>query len=272
MTSTVMTEQFSKRHGYHQAHEAEISVRQDAPHELRGIVVQLAYECGFRPQSLRSLVCRVLRKRPDQNNWSEYPNIDNEVHDLIDDCDWYRVYDIIEGIVGAMRETPFSYETERFESELNDYFLENGIGWKLSNGMIEMRGPEVFEKVVGIAEQQLETENFSTTRNELYEALRDLSRRPAPDITGAIQHSMAALECVAREACGDAKANLGDIMKRHRDIVPRPLDEAIAKVWGYASENARHIREGRESTFEEAELIVGMVAALAAYLARKHGA
>lgn len=267
-----MTERFSKRHGYHQAHEAEISVRQDASHELRGIVVQLAYECGFRPQSLRPLVCRILRKRPDPNNWSEYPNIDNEVHGLVDDCDWYRVYDIIEGVASAMRETPFSYETEKFESELNDYFLENGIGCKLSNGTVEMRGHEVFEEVVGTAERQLETNNFSTARNELHEALRDLSRRPAPDITGAIHHSMAALECVAREACGDAKANLGDIMKRYRDIVPHPLDEAIAKAWGYASENARHIREGREPTFEEAELVVGVVAALATYLARKHEA
>lgn len=232
-----MTERFSKRHGYHQAHEAEISVRQDASHELRGIVVQLAYECGFRPQSLRPLVCNILRKRPDPSNWSEYPNIDSEVLGLVDDCDWYRVYDIIEGIAGAMRETPFSYETERFESELNDYFLEHGIGWKLSNGTVEMRGAEVFEEVVGTAERELETKGFSTAWNELHEALRDLSRRPAADITGAIQHSMAALECVAREACGDARANLGDIMKRYRDIVPRPLDEAIAKVWGYASEN-----------------------------------
>ncbi len=245
-------------------------MRQGASHELRGIVVQLAYECGFRPQSLRSLVCRILRKRPDPSNWSEYPNINNEVCRLVDDCDWYRVYDIIEGVACAMRETPFSYEAEKFENELNDYFLENGIGWKLSNGTVEMRGSEVFEEVIGTAERQLETKNFSTAGNELHEALHDLSRRPAPDITGAIQHSMAALECVAREVCGDTRANLGDIMKRYRDIVPRPLDEAIAKAWGYASENARHIREGREPTFEEAELIVGVVAALATYLARKH--
>ncbi|MEZ5618675.1 MAG: hypothetical protein R3E40_10415 [Rhodocyclaceae bacterium] len=267
-----MTERFSKRHGYHPAHKAEISVRQDAPHELRGIVVQLAYECGFRPKSLRPLVCRILRKRPDPINWSEYPNIDNEVRGLVDDCDWYQVYDIIEGIAGAIREMPSSYETEKFESELNDYFLENGIGWKLSNGVVEMRGPEIFEEVVGTAERELETKYFSTAKNELHEALRDLSRRPVSDITGAIQHSMAALECVAREACGDSKANLGDIMKRYRDIVPRPLDEAIAKTWGYASENARHISEGRAPTFEEAELVVGVVAALATYLARKHEA
>ena len=142
------------------------------------------------------------------------------------------MYDIIEAISGAMRELPYSYETEMFESEMNDYFCENGIGWKLSEGRLEMRGPGLFEKIIDTAERQLDTKKFSTARNELHEARRDLSRRPAPDITAGIQHSMAALERVAREACGDAKATLGDIMKRYPDTVPRPLDEDIAKAWG----------------------------------------
>jgi hypothetical protein len=260
-----MSELFSKRHGYHQPHEIEITVRQDASYELRGVVIQLAYGCGFRPKGLRALVCRVLKKRPDERNWSEYPNIDGEIHQLIDNCEWYRVYDIIESIAQHIGEA----ETEKFENELNDYFLENGVGWKLVKGKIEARGSESFEETIRSAELQLTTRGCSTARNEMHEALHDLSRRPAPDITGAIQHSMAALECVAREVCGDEKATLGDIMKRYRDLIPRPLDEAVSKTWGYASENARHIREGREPTFEEAELVVGVSSAIATYLARK---
>lgn len=267
-----MTESFSKRHGYHQPVETEITVRQDAPYELRGVVVQLAYACGFRPEGLRKLVCRVLKKRADPNNWSEYPNIDHEIHKLIDECEWYRVYDVIEGIAERMHETPYSYEMEKFENELNDYFLENGVGWKLVEGKIEVRGSETFEQTVHAAETQLDTKGLGTARNELHEALRDLSRRPTPDITGAIQHSMAALECVAREVCGDKKATLGDIMKRYPDIIPRPLDEAVSKAWGFASEHARHIREGREPTFEEAELVVGVASAITTYLAKKHEA
>lgn len=248
----------------------ENTQRQDAPYELRGIVVQLAYECGFRPSTLRDVVCRLLRKRPNPGNWSEYPNIDDEVQRLVDGCDWYRVYDLIEELFATMREEPYSYETKKFVREVNDYFLEHGIGWKLSGGVIEMRGPEVFENVAATAIHQLETRNRPTARNELHEALHDLSRRPSPDVTGAIQHSMAALECVAREVCGEEKATLGDIMKRSRAIVPRPLDEVITKAWGYASENARHVREGTEPTFEEAELVVGIVSALSTYLSRKH--
>jgi hypothetical protein len=83
---------------------------------------------------------------------------------------------------------------------------------------------------------------------------------------------MASLECVARRACGDEKATLGDVIKRYADLIPRPLDEAITKLWGFASENARHIREGREPTYAEAELVVSVAAAAGNYLARKNEA
>ena len=37
---------FSRRHGYYRLTEAEITIREDAPHELRGILVQLAYDAA----------------------------------------------------------------------------------------------------------------------------------------------------------------------------------------------------------------------------------
>lgn len=267
-----MNDNFSKRHGFRQVHDAPITIRTDAPYELRGVIIQLAYECGFRPTTLRAIVCRILRKRQNDNNWSEYPNIDGEVRSLVDDCEWYRVYDVLEAITSTMMEEPYSYEYEKFEAEINDYFVENGIGWKLVEGKIEIRGAEVFEQSLRKAESVLQTTGFTTARNELHEALHDLSRRPSPDVTGAIQHSMAALECVARVACGDEKATLGEIIKRYKDVIPKPLDDAITKIWGFASENARHISEGREPSFEEAELIVSVVAGVSNYLAKRHEA
>jgi DNA (cytosine-5)-methyltransferase 1 len=45
--------------------------------------------------------------------------------------------------------------------------------------------------------------------------------------------------------------------------VPKPLDEALSKVWGYASERARHVLEGRNPNRQEAELVVGLAAAAA---------
>src|SRR5690348_9408394 len=108
-----------------------------------------------------------------------------------------------------------------------------------------------------------------TARREVHEALADLSHRPQPDITGAIQHAFAALECVARTVSGEASPTLGALLKQHLGLIPKPLDVAVEKAWGYASERARHIREGKEPSRGEAELVVGIAASVATYLARQ---
>src|SRR5581483_11096369 len=107
-------ERFSERHG-HTPPDADITVRHEAPYELRGVVANLAYECGMKPHGLRSLVCRVLQAREDPGNWSPYPNVDNEARELIDGAEWYGVYDIIEAIAGTVS------DRVRFEDEMNKY-------------------------------------------------------------------------------------------------------------------------------------------------------
>ena len=260
---------FSKRHGFSRVNEADIKVRHDAPYELRGVLVDLAYECGFSPKSLRTIVCRVLRKRPDSNNWSEYPNINEEVRGLLDGCEWYQVYDVVEALAEQKGEAPFSFQAERYEQELNSYFLEQGIGWKLENAKLEARAPESIEKTIRSATKSIEESGNRTASKELHEALVDLSRRPSPDVTGSIQHAMASLECVARQVTGDHRATLGEIIKRYPDIVPAPLNTALEKLWGFASEYGRHIREGRDPEYVDAQLVVGICAAIVTYLIEK---
>ncbi|MNM42304.1 hypothetical protein D3C81_531370 [compost metagenome] len=265
-----MREPFSKRHGYATSQEAEITVREDAPEELRGLIPQLAYECGLGPSALRDIVCRALRKQPDRNNWSEYPNVANEVEDLLLDCKWYKVYDIVERIMDNLGNHNFRLDNyDHFQNELNEFFVESGIGWQVVEGQIQMRGPESFETVLKNAKHTAQTFGHPTAANELHQAISDLSRRPEPDPTGAIQHAIASLECVARHITGDPKANLGMILKRHRTMLPAPLDEAVAMAWGYASEHGRHLREGRNPSFQEAELLVGLSAALSNYIIKK---
>ena len=77
---------------------------------------------------------------------------------------------------------------------------------------------------------------------------------------------MAALECTARDLTGDKNATLGKIIDRNPDLFPKPLDQAVDKLWGYASENGRHLREDGAPGFAEAELIVNTSAALCGYL------
>jgi len=255
-------ERFSKKFGY-STQEKEIAIREDAPQGLREFIIQTLYEFGYQPSRLRQTICRTLRQAPDNNNWSEYPNIDCEVRYLIKNCEWFQVYDAIEAFYSTIE------EKQAFAGEINDYFKTNGIGWKLENGQIIFRGDEIFETHLHKAEKTLDLTDLQTAKNEIKKAIENISKRPNPDITGAVQHSVACLECVAREITGDKKLTLGEIIKKNREIVPAPLDIVIEKMWGFSSEQGRHLQEGKEPAFDEVELLVGLSASISTYLARK---
>lgn len=263
---------FSKRHRYGTA--KEISIREDAPESLRYFAVQTAKDLDWGPSSLRPIVCRVLRVPPDPGNWSEYPNIDYEVNGLVSGCEWYKVYDIIEALHAEMvrhdgKTRGKAPDAPQFAEALNEFFIDEGIGWQLVDGHIVTRGTEAFEAVVTDATAALEATERPTAARHLHEALQDLSRRPEADLPGAVYHAMGSLECVARDITGDSKATLGEVLKRYPGLLPKPLDTALSQIWGYASNEARHVQEGRETSREEAELLVGLAAALSTYLTRK---
>lgn len=269
---------FSSRHGL-EPPEAEITITQDAPRELRGVLVDLAYEAGLGPHRMRSVVCRTLRVREDEGNWSAYPNVDGEVRQHVDSCAWNEVYDIIENVYRSLVQADGNRNVQHerepqpavFADELNRYFRRSGIGWQLVDGQVRVRGEEAFERTVDEAEARLRETGRGTAANEIQQALLDLSRRPNADVTGALQHSLAAVECVMRDVCGDANATLGALLVRYRGRIPPPLDQAVEKIWGFASEQGRHLREGREPSLDEAEFAVHVAAATATYLAKKHG-
>lgn len=243
--------------------EIPIVIRNEAPKEFRLWLFQLVlrYE---KLKKIRSYVCFITKEPEDPNNWSESDYMKYEVQGIFENCPWNRIYDIIE----------YFYENlqcgrDEFEKEINEYFVEKGIGWKLVKGVIETRGEEAFEQKISEAVDVLGEVNLKTSQHEIHEALKDMSKRPEPDITGSVQHSVAALECLCREITGDKKT-LGKLISNNPNIVPKPLDKVIQEVFGFASENGRHLIEGRALSYEEAELVVHLRASLCTYLAKKN--
>lgn len=193
-----------------------------------------------------------------------------QLRHLVISWEWFKVYDFVEKIHAAMLDWQMQGEPEDdFARRINGYFELSGVGWRLDNGKITSRGSEIFEASVRAVIPIMQESGLQTAEREIHEAITDLSRRPTPDLTGAIRHAMAALECVARKACGDPNPTLGKLLERHPGIIPKPLDSAVEKAWGFASERGRHIREGEEPTRADAELIVGIAATVATFLARK---
>jgi hypothetical protein len=136
-----MENSFSKRFGYRKP-KTEITIREGAPRGLRMAIIEIARELGLQPSQLRETICRVLLKAPNQDNWSEYPNVWYEVQELIYDAPWFKIYDIAEDLVnnlGSRIARPY-YGTEaqrKFEAQLNEVFGELGIGWQMLDGKIQ---------------------------------------------------------------------------------------------------------------------------------------
>lgn len=261
---------FSQRHGLTPP-DGPISVRAEAPDWMRDVVVAVAYKSQIKPSDLREVLCPILLETPDANNWTEFPNVDGEVRGLLRQAQWFDVYDFIEALVASLARPDQHEVRDRFTQELNAAFRRKGIGWQLLDGLIQVRGEESFEVSVKTALDLSRDTGRPQAHQELHEAVLDLSRRPTPDLTGAIQHAMAALECVARDLTGDAGVTLGEWLKKNPTAFPQPLGSAVEKLWGYTSQRGRHVSEGKPATADEAELVVGLAGALAVYLLRKTG-
>lgn len=102
---------------------------------------------------------------------------------------------------------------------------------------------------------------------ELSEAIKDISRHPEPDLSGALQHASACLEAVARDITG-RQGNLGAIANGLP--VPEEIKGTITQLWRYASDKARHGREGNEVAIADAKLVVWATCGLVSHLVEQN--
>lgn len=183
-------------------------------------------------------------------------------------CVWYKVYDIAEALLSFIEGT-YGYDAAvQYAEAMNSFFIEAGIGWQFApNKGIVFRGDETFQVATAEAANTLQGSGRKNAASEIEEAIRDISRRPDPDITGAISHSMAAVECVAQDILG-SKDTLGKIVGNLN--LPKPLDEAVSKLYGFASQHGRHVSEQSRPAPEDAELLVLVSCAVCTYLSKRN--
>lgn len=256
---------FSDRYGITQVPQP---TPHEAPEPLRHFLFKLLEEKHRQyPYSAAHILEEFLHRPGLAHRYSNphNPEVWAGIYKLILDLDWWMIYNFIEylyrtGEVLGRRELAFT---------LNELFIEQGIPYSLDQkGLIVYRGSDVFEASISTAVATLEAARRNTAAAEIQEALNDLSRRPKQDLTGAIQHAIAGLECLAKDVCGMSSATLGDIAKRSPKYFPPPLGEAISKLYGFASERGRHLKEGGEPDLKQVELVVGIAATLITYLTK----
>jgi len=232
-------------------------VREDAPESIRVVALDKASSLGLSGHTIRDIVCTALRKRPDPNNWSS-GNVWSEAEWLFYGCEWFKVYDIIEGFAKALEKNDFTGE---FPKAINECCLEEGIGWQLVKGQIVARGDEGFQEAVKTAASQLQQNQRPTAASHIQSAVKALSVRPKANTPGAVAHATSAVECLLHDITGQAMT-LGGYLDKYPQLFHPALKKALNGVYGYASDaGARHGKEGKEPSFDEAQFAVTTCAA-----------
>ena len=243
-----------------------MTIREDAPGSIRHGVFCIVSAVGIKPFQLRRLLCKRLLVRENTQIVEDH-RILAEVDQMLADCIWYHVYGFVED-VSAELAARSSLQAQEYSTRINTYFSESGVGWELQDGVLRVRGGAGLDQALKNALDALDRSARQTAQGELQEAIKDISRVPEAEVTGAVQHAIAALECVARDLVGDPQITLGKLVKRYPDLMPTTLATVVDKAYGFASNEARHLVEGKKIDFCEAELMVSLSAAMITYLLR----
>lgn len=204
--------------------EVPITVWNDAPCNIRNALLTFFKESsspnthisGGSSEIAREILTEFPLTNKDGYKYAVHYPVQSLIS-IIKECPWFYVYDIAEYMHNCFqRDNPSA--ASNFQDELNTFFYANGFGFEMTDGRIMRRdNKEVQEFTLN----SINTVPNLTVQNELREAWIDLSRRPDPDLTGAITHSVAAIECFARSVC-NTKDTLGDIVKKNKSIFSPP--------------------------------------------------
>jgi hypothetical protein len=244
--------------------------RNVAPEPFRAVVVALPLTLeGIYAKGTRDALCRGLKKIPDVRHKWGADEIKGEVYELVEDAEWYQVYDGAEAIADEILRRQMVNEYALYEEELNRTLEECSVGWRMVNARFEVRGDEAVQAIQDRSLTQISESGLGVATSEMKEAIADLSKRPEPDLSGAVHHALASLESIARHCTGDPKSTLGEILKKYPGLLSDPLKSAAEKLWGYSSNEARHGKEDRNLDPVEVELVVGIAITIANFLLRK---
>jgi len=101
-------------------------------------------------------------------------------------------------------------------------------------------------------------------------AINALSARPTVNTSGAVTHATSAVECVLGEITTGKKKGFSEYLQENPGLFHPALKDGLGKIYAYASDVARHGKEGTEPAREDAEFVVATCAAVCTLLTRKH--
>jgi hypothetical protein len=257
-------EKFSERYGYKS--EESALIYENAPEQIRVGLREVLEICGYKtPSNQRTIVCKALRRMPDENNWTDYPNVDFEVTELINGLIWYNFYNLCEKLskrIGG-----------NFEDNLNKLFREENIGYQIKEGKIDKLGTADFRKITEQAMLILSSPRFEVPSKQYSKAMNFRNSLP-PDYPNAVKEAVNSVEGILQIVAKMPGVAMPAILTGLNPQLPSGLKKLYDGLYGYGSgsEGARHSGVGGHvPTAEEAEFIIHSCSAAIRYIVHKYG-
>ena len=268
---------FSVRQGYQS--ESHHLITEDAPEQIRVGLREVLTACGHTPAGQRHVICAALRIQPDPDNWSEYPNIDDEVDRVIHGLKpWYKFYNLCEKLSTLIKDEIYNEETKLssnlFEFELNKLFGEEHIGYRIKDGQIEKVGTPEYHDAVDQARRSLRQDAVSPARQMLEKGLAFRSSLP-PDYANAVKEAVNAVEGISQIVTNSPGTALPQMLTAREPRLPSGIEKIYKGLYGYGSGSfgARHAGVGgHNASAAEAELVIHVAAACITYAIETWGA
>ena len=250
---------FTEREGLR---DEEPLIYDDAPYALRYGIREVLAILGYRtPTAQRHILCGALRTPPDQYNWSDYPNVDQELVDLVALGPWYRFFDALERIPLFLRED----ETETYYEAMNALFADERIAYRFDSGSLVRLGTDEFHNAVALARTALRDQSFAEPRRQ-FENANGFRNSIPPDWANAIKEAVNSVEAILQVIYKRPGVSLPTIISQD---LPAELPGGIKRLFkslysqGSGTVGARHAAiGGSEPTGPRAELAIHVAAAL----------
>ena len=234
----------------------------DAPYQLRYGVREVLARLDYRtPKAQRRILCGALRTPPETDNWSDYPNVDNEVIELLTLSHWLRFFDALERMPTHLRED----EVELYYQEMNALLADESIGYRFESGQLTRVGTDEFHSAVNSARNSLQGDRFAEPRRQFDRANHFRNSFP-PDWPNAIKEAVNSVEGTLQVIYNRPGVSLTTIMTDNfPSDVPGGIKQLFRSLYSHGSgtEGARHASiGGNQPTASRAELAIHIAAAL----------
>jgi len=153
----------------------------------------------------------------------------------------YRVYELLERIYGWLAEEEGDAEAILFEKDLNHLLGEEGIGWRMEDGIFERTLPAVVAEQVEDVFAELQSPRFEAALADVKAAVKAYNSNPRRD-PDVCKNAFHACESVAKEVFAMPTKTLGDVLNKAKSdprFTPLVLT-TLEKLSALASSEFRH--------------------------------